>query len=736
MKKIIYIKCAMLLAAFIMAAVTFVACEKEENSAVQLDAFGPTPLRRGELVHFMGSNLDKVTAVVFPQSIEVAPTVVSSSEITAVIPAEAEDGHITLRYPGGSLSTKSRITYADAIAYTAITGKTEPVRAGDTITISGDNLTSVTQVVFSVDVAVESKDFLTQERYQITLTVPNNAQTGDVYLLAGATESEHKHLAIAGLAITSFSPESPKPGRDTLVVTGTNLDLAVSVIYTGNITVEAVPVSATQIKAAVPANALNGTITVVSAAGVKYASPGDLTLLAPTHITHAADRYKAGNTITLSGNDLDLVTGITFPGDVNAEFAYGAGSTTLVTTIPETATDGAIILRSIANSVTSPDVTLVKPAITATTPTSIVPGDEITIAGADLDLVTEVQIAGKVCVMTDSTETEIKATTPVDASIGGTGKTVTLILANGTQVTTTIDVTVPAYCFVLEFPEEIKAGEMLKVTVVNGDKLNGVEINGTATPYVLQGATLFVLIPERANGQVTLELLTPSNGSATYTIDVIGTGPVTTIIWSGAKDVGNWADYVQLAADLFSAAKIGDVIKVTVDPGSIQGDSQGSLKNGSWSEIAPGTEYFTITGDFTLEITQDILTALQSGGLVIGGKNYVATQVSVVSGGSGGEVLWEGSMATESWSGFVSVAADKFAGAGVGDRIVVTCTDVADNAQWGIRDGSWSNIVDYADITGTSYEYTIDAAGLTALQASGGIFTGHDYTIIKIELMK
>ncbi|MDR3188792.1 MAG: IPT/TIG domain-containing protein [Prevotellaceae bacterium] len=739
MKQKKYIKCAMLLAVFMVAIAAFTACDKEEDNAVLLESFGPTPLLRGETVRFIGSNLNRVTAVVFPTSIEVAPTVVSSSEITAVIPSDAEDGYITLSYPGGSIITKSRITYADGIALDTVAGKADPVRAGDTITITGDNLTSVTQVVFSVDVAVESKNFLTQSRHEITLTLPENAQTGDVYLLAGASESKHKSLNVAGLSITGTSPKAPKPGRDTLLITGTNLDLAVSVIFSGDVTVDAVPVSATQIKAAVPASALNGAVKVVSKAGVEYASPAEVTLLAPTGITTTAARYKAGSEVTISGSDLDLVTGVTFSGGVNAEPTYNATAGSITVTIPATATDGAITLHCVAGDVTTPDITLVKPAIANVAPATIQAGDSITITGTNLDLVTAVKIGGKDGSIISKTETEIKAGTPMDASIAGTGKEVRLTLANGVYVAAAIDVTFPAYCFVLEFPApevEIKAGELLRLTVENSSVLTGVNVNGIATQHILQGGTLYVLIPNSASGQTSLKLISGSE-KAEYTISVVGAGKVETTIWEGQTDMGSWAGNIQLPANLFSAVNVGNTIKVTVDPASIESSSQGSFKNGSWAAIADGYEYFTITGDFTLEVTADIQTSLQSGGLIISGQLYIATRISIISGGGGSETLWEDTpVETGSWTGYVTLPAGAFAGANAGDKIVVTCSDVAAGAQWGIRDGSWANIVDYADIAGSSYEYAIDAAGLAALQASGGIFTGHDYTITKIELKK
>ncbi|MDR1022298.1 MAG: IPT/TIG domain-containing protein [Prevotellaceae bacterium] len=759
MKTRIYCKWIALLMVWMSAAAAFVACEQEEEDYVSLEAFGPTPLKRGETVRFIGSNLNRVTAVVFPENIEVAPTVVSSGEITAVIPAAAANGYITLRYPGGSITSKSRIAYADAVAFDSIYGAASPVRAGDTITVTGDNLTGVSQVVFSVEVAVESRDFLTQSRHEITLALPANAQTGDVYLLAGAEETSHRTLSVDGPSITALAPTQPKPGRDTLEITGANLDLAVSVIFAGDVTVDAVPVSATQVKAAVPANAQNGAIKVVSAAGLEYESPDALTLLAPSNLILTAGPYKVGSNITISGHDLDLVTGVTFTDGVSAEnFSYDE-ATGITVAIPATATDGAItLLRVAGNGVPTSDITLVKPAITNITPASIQAGEKIAITGADLDLVTGVTVGGKACTIDAQTETEIQAATPMDAAIAGAGVEVALTLANGVSVTGAIDVTFPLYCFILELPApdvEIKAGELLKVIVENSSMLTGVEINGSPVQHILQSNTLYVAIPGNAGGSASLKLIS-SNGNATYTISVIATGPVETVVFQGPVEL-TWSDggRAVVPASAFENVAAGTVMKIYFTQTDNWGQAQ--INNGQWGTfsfaelgndgyIKTDTDNDKSVSEQELELTQDILDniaanvgtgAFDGAGVIIQGQDWIIAKITLVTAAGGGsETLWEGIQATGSWSGNVTLEASAFAGAKAGNKIVVTCADVTDGAQWGIRDGSWSNIVDYADIVGSSYEYTIDAAGLAALQATGGIFTGHDYTITKIEIKK
>jgi len=100
-------------------------------------------------------------------------------------------------------------------------------------------------------------------------------------------------------------------------------------------------------------------------------------------------------------------------------------------------------------------------------------------------------------------------------------------------------------------------------------------------------------------------------------------------IYTGPTSTGSWSGYAQISADKFTSAVAGNVVRVKTS--QVESGAQGSLKDGSsWSEIASGLEYFDITGDFEMEITADILTKLQSSGLIVGGQKYTIESVSII----------------------------------------------------------------------------------------------------------
>lgn len=110
-----------------------------------------------------------------------------------------------------------------------------------------------------------------------------------------------------------------------------------------------------------------------------------------------------------------------------------------------------------------------------------------------------------------------------------------------------------------------------------------------------------------------------------------------TQIWEGETVMpGDWSGNVQMTDDaakaVFADAQVGQVIRVAVK--DVAAGAQGSFNNSGWSEIASGTDYFDISGDYTLVITEDVLKSLQEGGLIIGGHDYTAVAVYLENNGT------------------------------------------------------------------------------------------------------
>ncbi len=191
-----------------------------------------------------------------------------------------------------------------------------------------------------------------------------------------------------------------------------------------------------------------------------------------------------------------------------------------------------------------------------------------------------------------------------------------------------------------------------------------------------------------------------------------------------------------------------EIVGKSVDPSSISGSSQGSFKNGSWSEIAPGTDYFTITGDFELTVTSAIKTSLQSGGLIIGGQNYIAMSVDIESPREVETVIWSGSAdLSSSWAVSIPIDASSFASLSAGATIKFTFTENAPSTYWQLKimDGSWNVLagqttnewgsVDLAS-GATSHSFIVTPAAALALQTSGMVISGYEAVVTSVSIIQ
>jgi len=541
MKRIYYI--LMCLALFVTS------CKDDDDSgSVVLSAFGPTPVIRGQEISFIGENLDQVTSVVIPNEISVTDiTVESPALIKITVPMNAATGYVKLNYSGGSITTKTMIDYEEPLLAEGIhiAPTDQTLRAGETVTVTvdqGNYLDNIVSVTFTGKNATVSELIVgapePQDGYfirnmssttglteSLSVTIPAGAATGTLIL----TDTEENAFYTADGVIVrqpnvmALAPLTVKPGSP-VVITGTDLDLVASVVFGGNKTVSAGDGGSNNqslftyneangsLSVVVPADAQDGAVKIVPYAGDNYAvtSQQSLTMVVPSDLSiAAATRFKAGLNMTISGNDLDLVTGLNLTGvDGATTFTYASGKITVA--IPATADDGTITLTMASTkSVQTPAVTLVKPAISSLSPLEFTAGDGFTITGTDLDLVTAVKVNNLACTIGVKNETTIEVTTPLTATSGK----VTLICENGLEVVSAGSLTVNASTkpTVSVMPAKARPGEVITLT---GTNLNYVEnvYFGTVrvTAYTVRTATtLTFTIPSNAPlGQMPILLKT------------------------------------------------------------------------------------------------------------------------------------------------------------------------------------------------------------------------------------
>ena len=704
-----------------MCLMIFAGCQEEmvdtnqyDNSAVVLQAYGPQPVMRGGELRFVGSNLDKVTEVIIPGVSPITDIkVVSSgvpSEIRVIVPKDGpEPGLVTLKTADGKeLVTKTALTFDEPIIFESFSPAS--AAAGDVITLKGDYFNLIHEVIFSDGVKVSEKDFTKHTRYEIQVKLPVEARTGvvgigdldelnneDPSIFPNVIYSEEE-LVVAQPEVAKMEATRYKAG-ETVKITGKNFQYIAALNLPGASAVEFTANAAnTEITFVLPAAAQDGSVVIVAKSGVEVVA-GTYETVVPTELAAAPQPVKAGAVMTVTGQDIDLVTGVDLPNAAGVEF-QNAEAFTL--TVPDTAQEGDVTLKMANGKSVKVAYTLVKPVVTAL-PASASAGSDMTITGTDLDLVKSVTFGGDIVVEVEAKETEITVAVPTTAETA----VLKLNLANGTYIETeSVNIDKPVACYITELPgpdQEINGGQVLIVPVANEDKLTGVQVNGEDVKFLLNNTDLYITIPRLAKAGTVLKLIS-SNGAVEYVIDCIPATISRTVIWTGEFNAGHWGGNQDLAwggydwssIDLSVGALTLEFEVTTNDWG--ENYWQFELRKGAdWSQLTDPI-HVDLTSDqklIEIPLTESLLNDLiNNQGLVITGKEFTLTKITLKTEISLNTTLWEGSVKL-AWSdpGKIYLAASDFATVKAGTKIRFTYSIPKSTwAQMQINNGKWATI--------------------------------------------
>lgn len=458
---------------------------------ITLQSFGPCPVLRGGTLYFYGTNLDQIESINLPGADPITAYEIlqsgKQSKISIQVPAEkCEPGQIVLKTKkGGEITSVSPITYREDIEikdfYVGDKESNKVGNVGDIVTIKGDYLNLMHGVVFVEKDTVKEEEFIAHDRYTIKVKIPVEARNGVITLtdmIKDGTSLETKEeLTINTPEPTPIKDRNIKAG-EVLSIKGSSFDQIASVKFEGA-TVNAADFksqSATEITVAVPVKATDGTFYVVTKSGVEV-PVGNIITVVPTQLVATPNPVKNGGELTITGKDMDLITGIVFP---NAkESKLNKIETTKVTsTVPEDAQEGDITLSLDNGKTVTVAYKLVKSTVTACTPAAITAGERTIIKGTDLDLVSSVTFPGDV----EQTVTDFKGTAnniavTVPTACAGSG--FKLNLKNG--ITVNIDgqlsikaATDPAIASVT--PGEAIAGSKITITGKNFQNIQNLYI--------------------------------------------------------------------------------------------------------------------------------------------------------------------------------------------------------------------------------------------------------------------
>ena len=738
--------------------VGLVSCTHEELStdqfsddAVVFGAFAPNPVVRGAELRIMGSNLDKVVEVQIPGSEPITDIEVISSgrvsEIRVITPAAgAEDASVTgpvviIDKAGNAYKSKSDITFTEGIVLDSFSPAT--AMPGDVVTVKGDYLYNVQQVVLGGGVYVTGEQITEKSRRELKFIVPSNAVTGPV-TIGDVDENNNPDglipnnvpskdvLTIGDPTVKAVDRGMLKAGAE-ITVEGTYLDMIAKAAF--RVTTPAAEEGAEpaiadtevdfalakdnkSVKVVLPATVVEGEIVLTSFAGKDFKA-GAYTTVIPTEVAIAAEtRYKAGLNAVVTGKDLDLVTGATL-GETALDYVYADNAITFA--IPAEAVDGAVTLK-LANgkTVDTEAIELVKPVITAVAPLELYAGDEpVVVTGEDLDLVVSATLGGR------AEEIEVAAdgkTVEIATTVSSVAGKVVLALQNGVTVESTDEVKVNYHSLVIvtEMPAKQHIGQEVVLKGSNYDLVENIFIGDVkVTKYLLRTAEeVRFIMPWNKVGMYNIEFHLYNGDVETVATPIeVQLELQTIVLWEGDFTIGSWNGNQDLAYGAYdwSQAKPGDILQIIGEP--VNPDAGWwclSLRVGyDWKNLngVPG-QYDNCTS-VEVKLTKEIIDHLvDQGGLILTGQDYKFSKISLIREISQEITVYEGPTAL-TWGddGRFGLAMNYFEGLNAGAKMIIYFSQTDAWGQVQFNDGWWKNdVVSFPELGG-AYLNTDNAGG-------------------------
>lgn len=645
----------------LFSCLTFTACDNGDDEdtnqykgGISLNVFGPSPVSRGGVLRFLGSGMDKVTAVAISGCDDITDIeVVSDTEIRVTVPQTAQPGLVVLKTPKGDITTKTELTFTEPIALEAFAPA--EVKPGSELTITGEYLNLIKEVIFADEVTVPADEFVSQSRQVIKVIVPDSAQTGK-FILSDGAEIPNWIYSEGELEVTLPSVEAPldlvdkKPG-DVIRVSGENFDLVKKVQMPNGDEVEFTMTASSEgdeLTFTLPDNVSDGEVTVLPASDVKVVVATVVVATPSNVVAVPAVNLRGGDMITLKGTNMDLVTDVTFPGVEEAVRLESQNSTEIKVLMPAAAISGDLQLNTNSGKATAVSIATAKPENISYSAATVPAGEALTVKGVNMDVVSAVVFSGNVEVtVSDATATAISLTVPTTAETGA----LLLKMANGESVEApSLTIEKPVCAYLPALPDKLVRGRIVELEIVNADKLTNVLLNEAAVQYINDAAkgVLMLNVPAELDGTYSLKLIS-SNGEIAYDVLVVANEET---VWAGPLDI-SWGDGGRVLVPAVSFAKVtaGTVMKVYFDQKD-QTWAQAQFNYGDWSGIAFSLFDTTMVPTdiygwsfesrvMELTLTQEILDNIQAKqgdcedqinvGIIIQGSDLTFTKITIVN---------------------------------------------------------------------------------------------------------
>lgn len=301
------------------------------------------------------------------------------------------------------------------------------IKAGEALSMKGTDFDQIASVKFE-GAEVKAEEFKSQGKQEVVVNVPAKATDGTVYVVTKSGVEIAVGNIITVVPTNLVAAPSPVKNGATVTITGKDLDLVTDIAFPNNSEEVKNKKFGAQVSATVPKDAQekdkdgNGIALSLANGKVVYV---DYTLVKPVVTACTPNDITAGEEVTMTGTDLDLVKSITFPGkeEVTVDTSKIVGTASqLKLTVPK-ACEGTGFKLNLMNG-TSFEVkngltikASTAPSLASSTEAQC--GQTMTIKGTNFNNVAEIYIGGvKVTNVSDRSTTSMSFTVPEGVQSG------------------------------------------------------------------------------------------------------------------------------------------------------------------------------------------------------------------------------------------------------------------------------------------------------------------------------
>ncbi len=539
-----------------------------------------------------------------------------------------------------------------------------PIQRGAELRFIGNNLDDVTSIVIPDGIELTSADFTEHTASSIKLIVPQDATEG--YLELNYSEGSITTKTPIGfsepISMDAFAAASVKPGTE-LTLTGDYLNRVAEFIFTDRVVVDSadfVSKSRKEIKLIVPAEAQTGKIALSNGAEdpIIIYSEEELGIVIPVVSEVTPTPVKPGTTLTIAGTDLDLITSLTFGGNVEVTEFESQSASSIEVIVPTNATSGNVIsVLPSGIEIEVGNISLIEPtAAIDEIQDSYGVGEMVVIAGTDLDLVTTATFTGAEAVPVTLTDGKINLEVTEAAQSGA----ITLTTDNGTTITVDGFVTTKP---VATFPSDATPLDELTIISTLGSRVSSVMFGDLEAEATTTGDGFSVVVPlEAETGSVTIVM---DNG------EIVPAGNITINAFT-------FCAVSEFASD---ATTMGDLLECSVVNG---GSLTNVLLNGVETPyLLVGTVLYVGVGN---DVGENQIT-------LVSGTTNVDYTIKVEASGIVETVLYNTPVELVNWSANYELNVD-FSSAPADAYVRIRYTKTNDAPQMKVSDGHWGNVYD------------------------------------------